>query len=107
MGERVLPSHDANLHRVLSEDVWSTERRAYLQPSTLADGFKGLLHLRDQVACRYNDEGTKPRRYSRRQNLHNERKTVFAGHILTSTIGVTYASVFPLPVGAETHASLG
>ena len=28
-------------------------------------------------------------------------------HIFTSTIGVTYANVFPLPVGADTQASLG
>lgn len=44
-----------------------------------------------------------------RQNLTSFRSmwtSATCGEV-TSTIGSTYASVFPLPVGAETHTSRG
>ena len=88
----------------------SADRNAgrHLKTTTSSGRLEYLPHLGDKITSRQDNQGTQSGHNAGRQNLRPklEGRAQPSGYF-TSIIGRTYASVFPLPVGAETQTSRG
>jgi len=83
------------------------DRNAYFKTCSFTENFDGFSHLSDKIACRQHNQSAQSGYNSRRKCLQKIQIYLLSNKvkIFTSIIGSTYASVLPLPVGADTQTS--